>query len=276
MSELQRPDIYGQWQSFSTSRQIAWKTGTSFGLKDAWAVGVTPDHFIGIWIGNASNEGRPDLIGSRVAAPLLFELFDLLPPSGWFEKPGTTMEIVTCTRSGYLAGPHCEQLTIWAHPHAERAPSCPYHSKIFVDEAGIYRVHKGCFPAEPIEKIQFVLPPVETYYRRHYTQIESPLPWHPQCSEENVTPEMELIYPVGGTSLVIPVELSGEKGMGVFKCAHRREKSSINWYVDGHFLGKTTSFHEMAIQLEPGSYLLTLVDDNGSRISQKFSVVSRT
>ncbi len=76
---MERPGDEFAWRAFSSSRKIAWKTGTSYGFRDAWAVGVTPRHVVGVWVGNADGEGRPGLTGYSAAAPVLFDLFDLLP-----------------------------------------------------------------------------------------------------------------------------------------------------------------------------------------------------
>ena len=77
--EVPRPGEEGHWKSFASSRRIAWKTGTSVGLRDGWAVGSTSRHTVGVWVGNASGEGRPGLTGSTMAAPLMFGLFNSLP-----------------------------------------------------------------------------------------------------------------------------------------------------------------------------------------------------
>ena len=87
MRFLNRPQVESGWNLFSSSRQIAWKTGTSHGFRDAWAIGVDADYFVGVWVGNADGEGRPGMTGLNAAAPLLFQTFDLLPESPWFIKP---------------------------------------------------------------------------------------------------------------------------------------------------------------------------------------------
>ncbi|MEI6456776.1 MAG: penicillin-binding protein 1C, partial [bacterium] len=69
MVEVARPGEEAEWQQFSSSRRIAWKTGTSFGNRDAWSLGVTPEYVVAVWVGNASGEGRPGLTGLGVAAP---------------------------------------------------------------------------------------------------------------------------------------------------------------------------------------------------------------
>jgi penicillin-binding protein 1C len=83
MNEVMRPGDELLWTQFSSSQKIAWKTGTSFGFRDGWAIGVTPKHVICVWVGNADGEGRPGLTGVNTAAPIMFELFKLLPPSKW-------------------------------------------------------------------------------------------------------------------------------------------------------------------------------------------------
>ena len=79
MKEVNRPEGDEGWKFYDSSLEIAWKTGTSFGSRDAWAIGVTKDYVVGIWVGNATGEGRPLLTGVDSAAPILFDVFSLLP-----------------------------------------------------------------------------------------------------------------------------------------------------------------------------------------------------
>src|SRR6185312_15508988 len=85
--EAQRPAEEAHWKSFASSRNIAWKTGTSWGFRDAWAVGSTSRYTVAVWVGNASGEGRPGLTGATAAAPLMFELHDRLDPAPWLTQP---------------------------------------------------------------------------------------------------------------------------------------------------------------------------------------------
>ncbi len=78
LKEVYRPGEESGWRYFSSSKKIAWKTGTSFGFRDAWAVGVTPHYAVGVWVGNADGEGRPGLTGTDAAAPLMFDIFSQL------------------------------------------------------------------------------------------------------------------------------------------------------------------------------------------------------
>ena len=87
MEEVMRPGEEGLWQQFSSSQKIAWKTGTSFGFRDAWAIGITPKFVVAVWAGNTDGEGRAGLIGVQTAAPIMFDIFRELPSSKWFSKP---------------------------------------------------------------------------------------------------------------------------------------------------------------------------------------------
>lgn len=104
MTSVIRPEDELGWTQYASAQKIAWKTGTSHGFRDAWAVGITPDYVVGVWIGNADGEGRPGLVGSKAAAPLLFDLFRILPSStAWFQQPTEeTFQAHICKETGLL------------------------------------------------------------------------------------------------------------------------------------------------------------------------------
>ena len=87
MNEVMRPGEEGLWSLFNSSQKIAWKTGTSFGFRDGWAVGFSTRYCVLVWVGNTTGEGRPGLTGINTAAPILFDIFRYLPASTWFEPP---------------------------------------------------------------------------------------------------------------------------------------------------------------------------------------------
>jgi penicillin-binding protein 1C len=73
------PDALVSGSIDRTQRWIAYKTGTSYGFRDAWAIGYSARHTVGVWVGRADGTPRPGAFGRSIAAPLLFKLFDLLP-----------------------------------------------------------------------------------------------------------------------------------------------------------------------------------------------------
>src|SRR5690606_15612821 len=143
MSELNRPDEEGLWRSFEGSTKIAWKTGTSFGFRDAWAVGVTPEYMVSVWVGNADGEGRPGLTGIQSAAPLMFDVFkSLRTKEKWFTEPLAEMQkIQVCSVTGFRAGKFCDKQESQNVPRScLKTRVCPHHKKIFLDKSGKFQV----------------------------------------------------------------------------------------------------------------------------------------
>lgn len=276
MAEVNRPEEEADWQSFSGMKKIAWKTGTSYGARDAWAVGFTPRHIVGVWVGNASGEGRAGLSGVGYAAPVLFDVFSFLPSSGWFKKPEDQMsEVSICRRSGYKAGQYCDVCDTLMVPRAGKESAiCPFHQPITLDATGSYRVTADNYPFHRImHKNWFTLPPAQEYYYRLYNADYEPLPpILPGCSEnEN---RIELIYPTHNTKIYLPVGFRGTREKFVLKAAHGRPDASLFWHINGTYYGETTENHQIAVALDAGEYYLTLVDDTGVSRKIHFSVVN--
>lgn len=134
MTLVKRPAEEAAWQAFADQSKVAWKTGTSYGHRDAWAVGFDQRYVVGVWAGNADGEGRPALVGGTAAAPLLFDIFSGLPASPWFAPPvDDQVEVALCEKSGHLAGRYCPQVDTLAIPVTGAGSAvCPYHRQILL------------------------------------------------------------------------------------------------------------------------------------------------
>ena len=276
MYEVNRPEGDENWHFFDSSQPIAWKTGTSFGFKDAWAVGVTPKYAIGVWAGNADGEGRPGLTGITAAAPLLFEVLDALPQSGWFQEPfDDLVEVEICSQSGYRASVFCDDVKKEYVPtHGTRSGPCPFHQQLFLDASETYRVNSECYPLENmVAKNWFVLPPtIEYYYALSNPNYNELPPYMANCSEmENQL--MEFIYPKANEAVLLPKDLGTKTKDILLKLAHQQNNATVYWYLDDTYMGKTENFHELVLDIEPGAYILTAVDNLGNRIQQKLEVL---
>ncbi|HRF28013.1 MAG TPA: penicillin-binding transpeptidase domain-containing protein, partial [Ferruginibacter sp.] len=181
MQEVMRPGEEALWEMFSSSQSIAWKTGTSFGFRDAWAIGVSPEFVVAVWAGNANGEGKSDLTGIKSAAPAMFDIFRLLPAVRTFQKPSTRYRYIpVCRTSGFRAGIDCGQAdTLYMPAMGERSPQCPYHKIIHLDANGSYRVHAGCYPTQGMQnRPWFTLPPaMEFYYKKLNADYQSMPPY---------------------------------------------------------------------------------------------------
>jgi penicillin-binding protein 1C len=278
LKEVKRPDAETGWEYFNSSLDIAWKTGTSYGFKDAWAIGSTPDFVVGVWVGNADGEGRSGLTGTQVAAPILFEVFNLLPSEKQFYIPYDEMKIFeVCTKTGYRASRYCPEVdSIYAYAKGDYSKQCDYHKLIFTDQKQKYRLSQECASIAEMEAVSwFVLPPVqEWYYRKGHPSYESLPPFAEGCeqAEENFT--MEFIYPTERTRVFVPVGIEEQQQEIVFEIGHRFPGQKVYWHLDNAYLGETTSNHQFAFVPEKGWHTLTVVDETGESNSVNFEVVN--
>lgn len=278
MLEVNRPDEDNNWRIFSSSQKIAWKTGTSFGFRDAWAVGVTPDYVVSVWIGNADGEGRPGLTGVKAAAPLLFDVFRQLPRSQqWFPRPKAEMtEVKICAESGSRANGLCPNTTRAHIPKtALNVPACPYHQNIHLDRTGAFRVDSECESVYDMQhRMWFVLPPViERYYKANHPDYV-PLPdFKPECLAKVTDGALHLVYPKPNSAIYIPVEIGGDPGRVVLEASHRSSSTRIWWHLDDLYIGETNEIHQLAVNPPAGRHRLTVVDENGVTTSVDFEIL---
>ena len=277
--EVNRPETQIGWSLFESSRSIAWKTGTSFGFRDAWAVGTSPEYTVGIWAGNADGEGRPGLTGISAAAPVLFDVFGFMEVSSWFESPSEELfETAVCVQSGYLPGPHCADLdTLMVTQRGLRSDPCPYHITAHLSQGGRYRLNSSCAPLSAMRhESWFVLPPVqEWYFKQKHPNYKTLPQLHPDCIESESPDLMEMIYPRHSARVYVPREIDGSPGRIILEAAHRSPETLIYWHLDENFLGKTRHIHQMGIRPIKGKHTLILVDENGNSFSHDFEVVDK-
>lgn len=145
IKEVNRPEEI-DWRTIPSMQTIAWKTGTSYGFRDAWAVGVTPRYAVGVWVGNATGEGKPGLVGARTAGPVMFDVFNLLPSSPWFSRPKDIfIDAEVCRLSGHLKGRFCEETdTVLILPAGLKTDVCPYHHPVTLSADGTFRLYESC------------------------------------------------------------------------------------------------------------------------------------
>ncbi len=277
LTTLNRPDSEMGWRNFGNPN-IAWKTGTSFGFRDAWAVGVTPKYTCVVWVGNANGEGRPGLIGAEAAGPILFDFINDLPAARWFEMPWEDLtEQEICKTSGMLASRDCPEAERKFVPNSSQPHQvCAYHTTIHTDREANYQVSIACAENQQTYAHHwFVLPPDQTWYyaRKHSDYRELP-PWKPGCGQEN-RQIVEVTYPRHKGRIFIPRELSGGSSKVVVEVAHQRVDEKIYWHLNEKYIGQTQTFHNMALNLEKGIYNLVVEDSRGNIAQRQFEVVER-
>ena len=275
LKEVNRPEGDESWEFFDDSKQIAWKTGTSFGFRDAWAIGTTKDYVVGVWVGNADGEGRPGLVGVQAAAPILFDVFGVLPNSEWFAKPFDEMQKVNiCKKSGYRASPNCDEVEEkFIQISGLKTKPCPYHILVHLDKTETYQVNSSCEDINNIKnKSWFALPPLMAYYYKTKNPFYKPLPkFRSDCLGETAI-TMQFIYPKQNNTFFLPKDFDGKTNDLVLKIAHSKPETIVYWYIDETFIGSTKDIHELAIVPKQGKHLITAVDAFGNEAKRWITI----
>ena len=120
-----------------------------------------PRYAVGVWVGNATGEGKPGLVGAQTAGPVLFDIFSYLPASPWFERPTDVfVDAEVCRQSGHLKGRFCEETdTVLILPAGLRTDACPYHHLITLAADEKHRVYESCANTEPTLQKSWFTPP---------------------------------------------------------------------------------------------------------------------
>lgn len=276
MKGLTRPTSQTGWAGFSSSKQVAWKTGTSFGFKDSWTIGLTDRYVIGVWAGNADGEGRPGLTGVGIAAPMMFDIAALLKDS--YTYPAATssaIEVEVCAESGYPNTELCKKTKKVMMPDVEiKTGVCPYHKKVFLDSTRQYQVLPDCYPVDQRRyETYFVLPPVMEWFYKKHSALYRPLPMlYPSCATAHPDDVMAFVYPKSDARVTIPIGIRGDRQQIIFEIAHRNPHKTIYWTLNDVFIGQTRLNHQMPIDVEKGTYKLRCVDEDGVELNRKIVV----
>jgi penicillin-binding protein 1C len=275
MEEVNRPEGDEAWKFYDSSLKIAWKTGTSFGNRDAWAIGTNSKYVVGIWVGNATGEGRPTLTGVTSAAPILFDVFNLLPRQKWFETPYKDMEEVeVCRLSGYLAKEDCPKIKQWVSKKGKSTAVCPYHKKVHLDKSERFQVNSSCESVDNIvTKSWFVLPPVMAWYYKSQHIEYLPLPPFKEDCQGTQTTTMDFIYPKTNSKIYLTKNFNSEVQPVILKVAYSERDKELFWYVDDVYKATTKTFHELPITPTSGIHYITVVDAFGNEIRRKIEIV---
>lgn len=242
MQSLNRPREEQQYHKYA-GQEIAWKTGTSYGHKDAWSIGCTKDYTVAVWVGNEDGKGRFELTGVEKAAPILFEIFRLLGQVEGIEPTAAKAEMIeVCFQSGRLAGTNCKQKEwMMIHKTSHQLRNCDLHEFNSIAQT-----------------IEFREDPVAEYYYRQFYGIQS-----------NTNVSLSFVYPVQGSVIQSPFD--SEKNEIVIQASVSNTNSNYYWYLDQKFVAKTTD-HQMMVNLGKGNHTLFVTNQFGEETEVDFFV----
>jgi len=279
LRNLKRPGAEFYWEQYQNQRPVAWKTGTSYGNRDAWAVGVSPEWTVAVWVGNFTGDPNPDLSGASCAGPLLFDIVNSLPrradAPAWFPRPehGITQATV-CMDTGYVASPACPRTLAVDAPLRARKPlkPCPYHRVHHFSQDRRMTVCSLCWEnTGHVMEPRLVYPPhVMQFLREHGQQVTRIPPHNPKCPAAKRERILEIVYPQEGGKIWIPRGVEGSLQRIIAQVSHRDRQCRIFWYVDGYYKGETQNVHDQVLLLGTGAHVLDVVDEYGNRAARRF------
>ncbi len=275
LNKVNRPEGEENWNFFDSSNKIAWKTGTSFGYRDAWAIGTTRDYVVGVWVGNADGEGRPGLVGISTAAPILFDVFNMLPKSNWFEIPyDELVKIPICSKSGYRASYICDiKDTVFVQQAGLKTKPCPFHIWVHLDKNEKFQVNSSCETLDNmVHKSWFVLPPLQEFFYQNQHPFYEKLPnFKKDCLSEDEQ-VMEFLFPKENTAVYLTKDFNGKQNSLILKLIHSNNSVKVFWYINRTFIGITENIHEIEILPKKGAYKITATDELGNEIYREVEI----
>jgi penicillin-binding protein 1C len=277
---VERPDSEGAWRDYVKSQKIAWKTGTSFGLRDAWAIGSNGRYTIGVWTGNADGAPAAILAGARSAGPVLFDAFRLLPDAPWLAKPFHALQQVDiCANDGYRVRYQCDRGSTELPRNSQLQTIHSFQQQLWLDVSGQYQLPSDCAPQESRQQqTRLILPVAMAYfYQPQHPEYRGLPPLWPGCEQlsgqlQNIQ-LLDLLYPSSDSQIRLPLQLDGKLGQSIFRAVHRDNKTMLYWHLDEQYLGQTTMPHQMAIQASAGQHQLVITGSDGTRLQRQFTVL---
>jgi len=280
LTSVKRPDFEQYHLQFNSHIPVAWKTGTSYGSRDAWAIGVNEQWTIGVWVGNFAGGSVANLSGSSSAAPLLFSLFNNLSDNkkklwGEFPRDAKFEEVKICALSGYKAMPICPHKKNMLLPvNRMQNRTCPFHKEIIISKSTGFAVCSLCWNVEDTLHIveEHYLPSVRNELRKTGREPKAEILHNPRCLAKKEAPQFSIVYPESGARLFLPSsDALSEMGF-IAIAAHKQRDAELQWFLDGNFLGTTKSEHKMAVKVGSGEHRIGVQDTLGIYLETRFRV----
>jgi penicillin-binding protein 1C len=266
LTEHMRPDLPNNYESSMRLSRIAWKTGTSYGRRDAWSIGYNKEYTIGVWVGNFSGIGVTELTGADIATPLLFELFNTISYNStneWFRVPQGLDFRYVCAESGLLPNDFCtDQVMDYYIPGISTMQKCNHLKEIFVSADESISYCRNCLPQSGYVKKMFsnLKPELITFYESENISYET-LPVHnPQCTRIYTENAPSITAPAQGSEYLLEKD---EKQQLMLACNADNEVKTVYWYVNNRFFASAPAHEKIFFSPGEGNIKISCTDDKG-------------
>lgn len=266
LSKVNRPDFPLNWTATERMPKIAWKTGTSYGRRDAWSIGYNKNYTVGVWTGNFSGVGVADLSGANIATPLLFKIFNTIDydsDEAWFTMPEDCDIRKVCSETGMLPADHCTNLvTDYFIPLISSTKPCNNYQEIMISADEKISYCKSCVPEAGYKKkwYKIIEPDMQAWYEERRMSYDKIPPHNPDCELIFKGNAPFITFPVNGTEYLInkknpePLQLI---------CKTANDVSKVYWYINNKFYKSCSPGEKQFFTPEEGPVKISCTDDKG-------------
>lgn len=260
---------------------VYWKTGTSYGFRDAWAVGIEGPYVLAVWVGNFDGEGNPAFVGIQAAAPLFFRIVDSLRAQQGRQMepirtvPDQVRRVEVCAISGNLPGPHCDRLAkTWFIPGKSPIKVCDVHREVLIDQQSGIEVCAPYAAAAHRAVYEYWDSDMVRIFNQAGIPRRAPPPRDPRCGIDAAARRgnpPQITSPTGGVTYALRAFRKSEKAIP-FQATTDADARDVYWFVNETFVGKAASGSVFLWPAQPGSFVVRAVDDRGRSGSRDIAV----
>ena len=275
LSKINRPDFPLNWTATERMPKIAWKTGTSYGRKDAWSIGYNKNYTVGVWTGNFSGVGAADLSGANIATPLLFKIFNTIDYDSdeeWFTQPKDCDIRQVCSETGLIPSEHCTSLvTDYFIPLISSTKVCNNWQEIMLSANEKISFCKSCAPQTGYKKKWFkiVEPEMQAWYEDNRITYQKIPPHNPDCEVIFKGAAPTISFPVNGTEYII--NLKNPEPLQLI-CKTANDVTKVYWYINNKFYKSCNAGESQFFVPSEGIVKISCTDDKGRNRDIKITV----
>jgi len=266
LTQVTRPDLPTNFDNTYHLPKIAWKTGTSYGKRDAWSIGYNRKYTIGVWVGNFSGEGVPELSGANTATPLLFSIFNSLDynsSNSWYQMPENVSLRKICAVSGDIPSSFCDhQITDYFVMGVSPYRKCQHLRYVFTDLSSKISYCTYCLPESGTVKKTYpnLAPELIAYYESKKIPYQKLPPHNPACERVFKEGAPLIISPNDGSEYFIQT-IEPQKIQ--LSCQTGNDVQEVFWYVNDKLVKRSAPHEAVFISPPAGKVKISCSDDKG-------------
>ena len=275
LCELRRPDLPNLYDEAHGIPKIAWKTGTSYGRKDAWSIGYNKRYTIGVWMGNFSGQGVPDLSGATIATPLLFQLFNAIDYNAsneWLEAPKELAFRFVCPKTGKPVNDFChDQVMDYYIPGVSGNDKCDHMKELWLSAKEDYCYCTSCLPPSGYKTKLFenTSPDLAVYYDASHIAYRKMPPHNPACNRtfDGFAPVINSL-----TNNMTYIIVDKEQQKLQLSCLTAGDVQKVYWYINDKFYSASNAGEKLFFKPSSPDLKISCTDDKGRNVNVAIKV----